>query len=59
MPRDYIPIEFAIPIGILLLVAFLVSSRRERVREIRAERLEREAQLAQYEASLRRSGWAE
>lgn len=59
MPRDYIPMEIAIPLGILLLVAFLVSSRRERVREMRIERLEREEMLAQYEASLRRSGWAD
>jgi hypothetical protein len=59
MPNDYIPMEIALPVGALLLITFLVSSRRDRVRQMREERLEREAMLAQYEASLRRSGWAD
>lgn len=59
MPNDYIPMEIALPLGTVLLIAFLVSSRRDRVRQMREERLEREQMLAQYEASLRRSGWAD
>lgn len=59
MIEEAIPLEIALPLGALFLIMFLVSSRRERVREMRAERLEREAMLEQYEASLRRSGWAD
>ena len=59
MPNDYIPMEIALPVGALLLIAFLVSSRRERVREMREERLEREAMSRLRENTLRRSGWGE
>lgn len=57
-PEHFDPIVMTV-LAVLAWSALFISLRRETVRKRREERLEREAMLTQYEASLRRSGWAD
>lgn len=57
-PEHMDPIVMTV-LAVLAWGALFVSLRREAVRKQREARLEREAMLAQYESSLRRSGWAD
>lgn len=56
---DYIDPAIAFPLAIVLWLALAVYLRRDYVKRVRAERVERERMLAEYEASLKRSGWGE
>jgi hypothetical protein len=57
-PEHMDPIVMTV-LAVLAWGGLLISLRREAVRKQREARLEREAMLAQYESSLRRSGWAD
>lgn len=56
---DYIDPAISFPVGIALWAIMLIQWRRNVIKARKAERVEHAEMLAQYEASLRRSGWGE
>lgn len=56
---DYIDPAVGVPLAIILWAVVLIQWRRDIVKRRKAERLEREAVLAEYHASLKRQGWVD